>query len=133
LAPRGGSRYAPVHVDGALFAADIARTSDRGRVALAAVRARFARDGVGAEERRACSAEHPSGTRLPGCLKVYVPDFDGPWRIVFQVARLADGRLGLEYVASGVAHPPRQSRARNVYELAHYRLHGRWPDMRPID
>jgi hypothetical protein len=126
-------RNAPVHVDSALFEADLARTSDRGRVALAAARARLERDGVGADERRACSAEHPSGTRLPGCLKVYVPGFDGAWRMVFQVARLPDGRLGLEYLASGAAHLQRQSRKRDVYELAHFRLHGRWPDSRPID
>lgn len=124
---------APVHVDDALFDADLARTSDRGRVALAACRTRIERVGVGVDERRACSAEHPAGTRLPGCLKVYVPDFDGAWRMVFQVARFPDGRLGLEYVASGVAHLPRGSRTRDVYELAHFRLHGRWPDRRPID
>jgi hypothetical protein len=82
---------------------------------------------VSPSERRHCDAEHPSGTRLPGCLKVYIPDFAGPWRIVFQVARLADESLGLEYVAAGIAHPPRGTRRRDVYQIAHYRLHGSWP------
>jgi len=122
---------APVHVDDALFRADVARTSERGRAALISARSRFEQDGVSAVERRACSADHPSGTRLPGCVKVYIPSLDGPWRMIFQVARLGDGRLGLEYLAAGVAHLPHRARARDVYELAHFRLHGRWPDRRP--
>ncbi|UTI62285.1 hypothetical protein NBH00_13015 [Paraconexibacter antarcticus] len=83
--------------------------------------------GVLAAERRTCAAGHASGTDLPGCVKVYVPDMAGRWRILFCVARLADGRLGLEYLAAGIAHQPRESRRRDVYELAHYRLHGQWP------
>lgn len=126
MAPAGGDG-APAHFDDGLFAADLARVSARGRVEVRAARTRMERVGVGAGERRRCSAEHPSGTSLPGCVKVYVPEADGPWRIVFQVTRFADGRLGLEYLASGVAHLPRESRRRDVYELAHYRLHGDWP------
>jgi hypothetical protein len=94
-------------------------------------RARYEREGVPTSERRHCDAEHPSGTRLPGCLKVYIPDFTGAWRIVFQIALMAEGKLGLEYVALGVAHPPERSRQRSVYELAHYRLHGTWPHRPP--
>lgn len=60
-------------------------------------------------------------------MKVYIPDMAGRWRIVFQVVRFADGRLGLEYVAAGIAHMPKVSRRRDVYDVAHYRLHGAWP------
>ena len=122
---------APVHFDDGLFAADLARQPERARGALETARGRYECEGVPASERRHCDAEHPSGTRLPGCLKVYIPDFTGAWRIVFQIALLAEGKLGLGYVALGVAHPRERSRQRNVYELAHYRLHGAWPRRPP--
>lgn len=125
--PEGGRGGSPVHFDDLLFSADVARLPEAGRQALEAARARYERDGVPAAERRHCHAEHPSGTQLPGCLKVYLPDFGGPWRIVFQIAWLDEEGLGLEYVAAGVGHPPPGTRRRDVYQLAHYRLHGRWP------
>jgi hypothetical protein len=126
--PSGGARRnAPVHFDDALFAADLARFPAAGQQAVEAARGRYERTGVPAEERRQCHADHPSGTQLPGCMKVYVPDFGGPWRIVFQIAWLAENELGLEYVAASVGHVPRGTRRRDVYQLAHYRLHGRWP------
>jgi len=90
MAPAGGAR-APAHFDDGLFAADLARMSARGRIEVTAARTRMESAGVRADERRRCSAEHQSGTRLPGCVKVYVPEADGPWRIVFQVARFEDG------------------------------------------
>lgn len=127
MSGRGERAGAPVHFDDALFAADLARLPETARTALQAARRRYEQNGVLASERRHCDAEHPSGTRLPGCLKVYLPDFDGPWRIVFQVSWLAEDILGLEYVAAGLAHPPEGSRRRSVYGLAHYRLHGTWP------
>jgi len=125
--PPVGRPGAPTSFDDALFAADLDRASDRGRELLVGARARMEREGVMAHERRSCATGHPSGTDLPGCVKVYVPDMAGRWRMVFRVARLADGHLGLVYLASGVAHLPRDSRRRDVYELAHYRLHGAWP------
>lgn len=127
--PHGGANVSARFND-ALFDADVARASPLGREVLAGARARIERDGIAAHERRLCQANHASGTDLPGCFKVYVPDMAGRWRIVFQVVRFADGRLGVEYVASGVAHMPKQSRRRDVYELAHFRLHGSWPNRR---
>ena len=123
----GGRRENPrAHFDDRLFEADLRRVPEVGRDALRSARARFEQDGVSATDRRLCQAEHPSGTQLPGCLKVYIPDFGGPWRIV-QITRFADDALGLEYVAAGLGHPPAAGVRRSVYELAHYRLHGRWP------
>lgn len=119
--------HAPVYFNDALFAADVARLPQRGRLALQAARARYERNGVRADERRRCDPEHHSGTQLVGCVKVYIPDFGGRWRIVFQIALLPSAELGLAYVAAGVAHLRRDSRSRDVYELAHFRLHGRWP------
>lgn len=59
-------------------------------------------------------------------MKVYVPDWDGDWRIVFQIAADETGLL-LSYLAGGVGHQPRGARAPDVYQIAHHRLHGRWP------
>ena len=63
---------------------------------------------------------------LPGCVKIYVPDWSGNWRIVFQIAADESGLL-LSYLASGVGHQPRGARAPDAYQIAHHRLHGRWP------
>ncbi|MDO8208961.1 hypothetical protein [Conexibacter sp. CPCC 206217] len=125
----GGGRKVPVIFKDTLFAADVKRLGARGRLAMQATRRRLERDGVGQDERAPCQAEHASGTRLPGCVKVYVPARGGAWRIVFQVGRLQDGRLGLVYVAAGVGHLPGGTR-RDVYDLAHFRLHGSWPARR---
>ena len=35
--------------------------------------------------------------------------------------------LVLLYLAFGIGHRPRGSRAPTVYEIAHRRVHGRWP------
>lgn len=118
---------APVHFDDSLFEADLARASVGGRAVIETARSRLEREGARRQERLACSGDHRSGTSLPGCVKVYLPDMTGPWRMVFQIARFEDGSLGLEYLASGVAHLPRGTRRRDVYEVAHFRLHGQWP------
>lgn len=60
-------------------------------------------------------------------MKVYIPKPGGHWRMVFRVVKLANRELGLEYVASGLGHTPRQTRRLDVYKTAHYRLHGEWP------
>jgi len=43
--------------------------------------------------------------------------------MIFDLIRTADGLL-LNYVAFGVRHQPRGSRAPTVYLIAHRRLHG---------
>jgi hypothetical protein len=126
VTPEAGRRNPPVHFDDALFAADLRRLPQAGRDSMRAARQRYERDGLPAGERRSCQAHHSSGTKLPGCVKAYIPPPAGPWRLVFQIARFADGQLGLEYVAAGLGHPP-QGRRRSVYDLAHFRLHGAWP------
>jgi hypothetical protein len=79
-----------------------------------------------------CRAEHgPSGTRLPHCLKLYVPlDQKGassaPFGFVFQLQRRKDGSPMLNFLAFGERHPD-NVQTRTVYERAHKRLHGRYP------
>jgi len=121
-----GSGRARARFDEQAFAEDLARLSAPGQDACRRARERFERDGVPVDLLRACQEEHPTGTSLPGCLKVYVPDWEGRWRIVFQIAVDDSGPM-LSYLAAGVGHQPRGARAPNAYQLAHHRLHGRWP------
>jgi hypothetical protein len=81
--------------------------------------------------RRCRSEDGPSGTRLPHCLKLYVPlDREGasaaPYGFVFQLQRMADDSLGLNFIAFGERHPENE-RTMSVYARAHKRLHGRYP------
>jgi len=71
------------------------------------------------------------GTRLAGCLKVYVPLAERrpskrPYGFVFELAEARDGGVTLRLLAFGERHP--RPGVRSVYERAHKRLHGRYPD-----
>jgi len=68
--------------------------------------------------------EGRDGTRLPICVKVYLPPPAGPFGMVFRIARDNVGTK-LTLLAFGVRHPPRHSNAPSVYRLAHWRLNGR--------
>ncbi len=109
------------------IAEDLVRLSAAGRGAIEAAREDFEHAGVPVDRLRACHGEHDSGTDLPGCVKVYIPNWGGDWRIVFQIAADEAGELLLSYIASGIGHQPRGARAPDVYQIAHHRLHGRWP------
>lgn len=78
---------------------------------------------------RSCDAEHVGGTRLARCVKVYVPLGLEPsrarWAFVFRIHIDRDGRGVARLLAFGERHP---ARGRSVYERAHRRLHGRYPD-----
>jgi hypothetical protein len=106
------------------------------RSATARVQAEKARRTIEAEKARLnwkrCRAEDgPSKTRLPHCLKLYVPlDKEGasaaPYGFVFQLQRMGSGSLMLNFIAFGERHPDSPI-TRTVYERAHKRLHGRYP------
>ena len=79
-----------------------------------------------------CEAENDDGTTLAGCSKLYVPlDAKGasaaPCGFVFLLAKTEDGKLVWNFIAFGERHPENPS-TRSVYERAHKRLHGRYPD-----
>lgn len=79
-----------------------------------------------------CQPEGPGGTRLPGCQKLYVPlgkdaPSEAPYGFVFQLVDKRDGSFAWNMIAYGERHPS-NDRTRNVYERAHKRLHGRYPE-----
>jgi hypothetical protein len=97
------------------------------RVAAERERRRLEREGIPILALARCSGEGEDGTSLDGLLKVYVPIGDSapserPYGFVFIPTR--EGVLAL--VAFGERHPAPGTRS--VYERAHKRLHGRYPD-----
>jgi len=100
------------------------------RVAAERERARLESEGVELRQLRACSEQAEDRTRLEGLFKVYVPIGDAPASarpsaFVFSPARRGE-EVYLRLVAFGERHPP--AGTRSVYERAHKRLHGRYPD-----
>ena len=78
-----------------------------------------------------CEPEGADATRLEGLVKAYVPIGDRPASerpFGFVFSPEMDRRDPyLELVAFGERHPAR-SVTRSVYERAHKRVHGRYPD-----
>jgi hypothetical protein len=78
----------------------------------------------------ACADLGADGTSLNGLYKVYVPITDDPpsrrpLAFVFSAVE-REGEVYLRLQAFGERHPLRGTRS--VYERAHKRLHGRYPD-----
>jgi hypothetical protein len=111
--------HAVVVFDDQRFGEDLQRPGSE--IALAARRA-YEQEGVPISALRACDEEGRDSTKLPGCLKVYVPQPSGKYGIVFTIERQA-GKVVLAYLAFGIRHQPRGSNAPTVYQVAHQRLH----------
>lgn len=124
-----GERFA---FDEDVWAAEVGRLAVSGRAHVRArtARARIERPGAQVAV-RACETEGEDGTLLSGCAKVYVPlDVEpsrAPYAFVFAIrAHARGGRVMLRLIAYGDRHPAPGTRS--VYERAHRRLHGRYPD-----
>ena len=125
-------RRVAVRVGAATWQEEVERFAPRSaaRVAADRERRRLEHDGLNIADLQACAAVGPDGTRLPGLVKVYVPISDAaasqrPYGFVFSPGRDDDG-VYLSFVAFGERHP--RPGTRSVYERAHRRLHGRYPD-----
>jgi hypothetical protein len=110
-----------VHVDERALADDLAHVSDAARAAIEPMLQRLKADGAPAVWLKRCDAEARDGTRLPGCVKLYIPQPAGRWGAVF-LGGAVDGRLTLFLLAVGERHPGASWRP-SVYEIAHRRLH----------
>ena len=123
----GGDRFA---LDEDVWAEEVGRFREGGRAHATALAARTQIEQPDARIAvRACDAEGADGTALGGCGKVYVPlDAEpsrAPYAFVFAFrAEPTGGRVVLRLLAYGERHP---SVGRSVYERAHRRLHGRYP------
>lgn len=121
-----------VRIDPTVWSEEVDRFSQGspGRVAADRERSRLTRDGIAIGVLLRCDEEGAEGTRLGGLVKVYAPIGGGPpserpFGFVFSPDAGPEG-LYLELVAFGERHP--RPGARSVYERAHKRLHGRYPD-----
>ncbi|MGH8301030.1 MAG: hypothetical protein ACRET5_06125, partial [Steroidobacteraceae bacterium] len=74
----------PVRFDGPAWEEDLARSTDAGRRAAVLARGRFEAEGIDRAELRPCDPEARDGTRLPGCVKAYLPPPAGRFGMVFR-------------------------------------------------
>lgn len=118
-----GEPHFPARFDPDAFREDMARTTPAGREAAEAARRRYEAGGVPRSELGPCDPEHRAGTKLPQCLKVYLPPPAGRFGMVFRFVISDDGPR-LDYLAFGVRHHPAGSNALAVYEIAQRRLQG---------
>jgi hypothetical protein len=116
---RGATRYG-VHFDELAFAEDLRHASPAGRDIARAARTRLERDGAGLDELWRCDPEHREGTRLPNCVKTYLPGPGGRWRMIFEA--VYDRAAGELRLAFGVGHPEHPWQP-SAYDVAHHRLH----------
>lgn len=131
---RGERADVDVQFDAGVWEQEVERLGTGSPMHAAAVAARRAieRD-RGAAEWLRCEAEGAGGIRLPRCVKTYVPlgrePSAAPYGFVFELAAEKEPRpaLGVRLLAFGERHPERPG-TRSVYERAHRRLHGRYPD-----
>ena len=117
----------PVHVDERELAEDLSHASEAGRAAIEPLIQQIEVDGVPAAWLRRCDSEARDGTRLPGCVKIYIPQPAGQWGAVFLGGALS-GVPTLFLLAVGDRHPSGPWKP-SVYEIAHRRLHR--PDRDP--
>ena len=103
------------------IAEDLAHATQAAREIGEHAVARLQRDGITRQQLFACKAEERDGTRLPGCVKIYLPQPDGRCGMVFQLRSDEHGPF-LFCLAFGIRHPPRDSRRPSVYQVADRRL-----------
>jgi hypothetical protein len=127
-----GARRVAVMIDPRVWREEVERLDPRSaaRIAAERERRRLGVEGVRRAFVERCDEEGPDRTRLRGLVTAYVPLREGPpserpFGFVFCAGR-RNGELVLDLLAFGERHP--QPGTHSVYERAHRRLHGRYPD-----
>jgi len=100
---------------------DLARCSPAARAAIEHMVATLRDEGAPREWLRRCEEEGQDGTRLKGCVKLYIPQPAGQWGAVLSGDQEAK-KPALVLLAVGLRHPERPWKP-SVYEIAHRRLH----------
>jgi hypothetical protein len=115
--PAAKAGRAPVVFDALAFSEDLRRTTDTGRSVAVQARRVYERDGCPVADLLACDGEAQDGTRLHGCVKVYLPPPVGKFGMVFEISRRG-GTVVLAYLSFGVRHHPPDSHALTAYGIA---------------
>jgi hypothetical protein len=106
---------------GAELIEDLKHAPNAQRLIGQAAAQRLTQHGIRSDKLRPCKAEDRDGTRLPHCVKTYLPWPDGRCGMVLKLRQDADGPL-LYCLAFGERHPRADSRRPSVYEVASRRL-----------
>ena len=129
---RGSGPRLRVRINPHAWAQEVERYAQgsQARVAGERERPRLERDGLAVRQLLPCEEVGLEGARLGGLVKAYVPISDDPpsrrlFGFVLAPRPDPDGPY-LALVAFGERHP--EPGTRSVYERAHKRLHGRYPD-----
>ena len=109
-----------MRIDAAVLDEDLAHATDAGKAAIRRTLAEVAKEGVPRSWLKRCQGEGRDGTRLPGCVKFYVPQPDGKWDAVL-TADTRSTSPTLLLLAAGERHPTQPWRP-SVYQVAHARL-----------
>jgi len=122
-----------VRVDPAIWKQEVERLrkGSPARIAAERERARLEQHGIAETDLEKCKPISTDGTRLPDLTKARVPIKDAPasdrpYGFVFAPGA-ENGREYVTLAAFGIRHP-KTADTRSVYERAHKRLHGRFPD-----
>ena len=122
-----------VRISASVWREEVERYGEGSEARLAAERERprLERHGLAVGQLEPCAELGPGGTRLKGLVKAYVPisgavASERPFGFVFDGGRDQEGPY-LALVAFGERHPQRPA-TRSVYDRAHRRRYGRYPD-----
>jgi hypothetical protein len=116
----GGLRFEVRVVEEALEE-DLGHATEAGQAAMKAVVNELRSDGAAKEALKRCEDEARDGTKLGGCVKLYIPEPAGQWGAVFAADEEA-AKPALVLLAVGERHPSKPWRP-SVYQIAHRRLH----------
>ena len=114
-----GPRF-DVRVIDEVLAEDLVRCTPAARTAIEPMVATLRDEGAPREWLLRCEEEGQDGTRLKGCVKLYIPQPAGQWGAVLAGDEEAT-KPALVLVAVGERHPARPWKP-SVYEIAHRRL-----------
>jgi hypothetical protein len=116
-----GPRFEVRAVDEVL-AEDLVRCTPAARATIEPMVAKLCDEGAPRDWLFRCEEEGQDGTRLKGCVKLYIPQPAGQWGAVLAGDEEAT-KPALVLVAVGERHPARPWKP-SVYEIAHRRLNG---------
>jgi len=115
-----GPRF-EVRVVDEVLTEDLAHCTPAACASIEPIVAMLREEGAPREWLRRCEGEGRDGTRLGGCVKLYIPQPAGQWGAVLAGDEEA-AKPALVLVAVGERHPAQPWKP-SVYEIAHRRLH----------
>jgi hypothetical protein len=123
MSPAAPEPVFPVGFDDDALAEDLDHLPATAEEALRGFRKALHRErGLPRSKLMACQAEGRDGTRLPGCVKTYIPWPAGRFGAVLVAVTHPARPLTLRVVAFGIRHRPQGSSAPTVYDVADRRV-----------